>query len=921
MSPTMLVRRIAAWLRRSRLDDELRDELAQHVNWRADALAADGLAPDEARRRAAVEVGNLTRLREEARTMWGFPSIDSIAQDVRYGARQVRRAPVFTLIAVLSLAIGIGAGTAVFSLADAAILRTMAVRDPSALRIIEWTSGPVFPFSSLNGYARQNAAGLGSTSFSLAAYQSFHADAARYVDVLGFADLYQVNASIDGRSELATAHAVSGNYFDVLGVAPAVGRALGAIDDARDADPALVISHRLWKSRFGGDPGAVGRIVAVNSVSFTVVGVLPPAFHGTGQIGTDPDLYVPLSLKPRVVPNDDPPADPNFWWVLMLGRLKPGVGEAEARDAMDVLLKRTVAAAKPALSAKDYPGVELLPGGRGQVENREEMRDPLKTMALVTLTVLLAACANVAGLLLARGRARAREISIRVAIGAPRTRMVRQLLTEAALIAAAGGALGVAAATWLSGALAPALGAGPEATDLLARIDLRVLAFATLAACACALLFGVVPAFRATDLKVGAGLQEASRGAVRGSSRRVLSGALIVAQIALSLLLVAGAVLLMRTVGNLQRVDLGFNPSNLLLFRVDPSLNGYEGPRTVALYSTILDRLRATPGVTQASLSSHRLVANSSSIGVVARTDEARPAEGSSDAAAFERSHLAWMQTVDEGFFSTLAIPFARGRTFEAADAGGPPVAVINRALAKQLYQSGDAVGHMLNTGSRRRAGEPGVEVIGVVEDAVYTSMRSPKPPTLYLFYRQHPEMKNAPTFEVRTAGSPGALAVTVRELVRSIDPNLPVYGVITQQDQIAASISQEQLFARLAAFLALVAALLAGIGLYGLLAYTVATRVPEIGLRMALGAARGRMQWMVLRESLVLAGLGVAAGVPLALFGTRILAAMLFGLPPRDPVTLGGAAVGMFLLAVLAGYLPARRASRVDPLVALRAE
>ena len=914
-----VLRHLAAWLRRDRLDDEMRAELAQHVELTATRLVEDGVAPDEARRRAAVSVGNSLRLREDARRLWGFPRLDSIVQDVRYGLRQIARAPGFSAIAILSLGIGIGAGAAVFSLADAVLLRTMAVRDPHSLVLIKWRSGPVFPFSSLNGYGEQNDDGLASTSFSQAAYRSFRADASREVDVLGFADLYQVNLAADGRSEIGSAHAVSGNYFDVLGVAVPEGRALGEIDDRSDAPPAAVVSASLARHRFGGDAEAVGRVIAVNNIPFTIVGVTPPSFHGTGQVGSNPDVYVPLAMKSRVVPNDDPPDDPNFWWVLMLGRLKPGVAAADARNALDLLLKRTVAAAKPALEAKDYPRVDLLPGGRGQLENRDSMREPLRTMALVTVVVLLVACANVASLLLARGRARTRELSIRVAIGAPRRRVVRQLLTEALLIALVGCAVGVALATWMSAALAPALTTTLEPAELLARVDNRVLAFAVTLACACAALFGVMPSLRATNLPVGPALQE-TRTMMTGRPRRLLSAALVVAQMALSLLLVAGATLLVRSVRNLERADLGFDATNLLLFRLDPAGSGYDAAHTIDVYSRTLERLRATPGVVSASLSSHKLIANSSAIGVVSRLDETLPDPGSAAMKTFAKSHYAWQLGIDERFFTTMRMRVVRGRPFEPADAGGRPVVLVNRTLARQLFQTDDVVGRQFNTGTLRQRHDASA-IVGVVEDAHYTTIRGEKPPTLYTYYRRPPGMKNAATFEVRTAGPPAALAASVREVVRDVDPKLPVFGVMTQTDQIATSVRQERLFARLATLLGAVAVLLSAIGLYGLLAYGVAQRRTEIGLRMALGAERGRVQRMVLRESLRLAIFGLVAGVPLAVAGTRVLDSMLFGLAPRDPLTLAGAALSMLVLAAVAGYLPARRAARVDPMVALRAE
>jgi predicted permease len=540
-------------------------------------------------------------------------------------------------------------------------------------------------------------------------------------------------------------------------------------------------------------------------------------------------------------------------------------------------------------------------------------------MALVATLVLLVACANVAGLLLARGRVRTRELSVRAAIGAARRRIVRQLITESLMIAALGAAIGIGIAQSLSAALAPALGNSVEDARWLTGLDGRVVLFAIATAAACALIFGLVPAFRATNTDVNATLQDASRGAV--AHRRALSGALVVAQIAMSLLLVAGAGLLVRSLRNLELADLGFDPSHLLLFRIDPTVNGYEGRRAIDLYARILERARATPGVAAASMSSHRLISRSSSIAVARRPDEQPPAPGSPEARAFDRTHLAWNMTVDERFFETLGIRMLRGRSFEAADETGAPVVVVNQALARQLFQSEDVLGREIVFGSPKRDNPAPLHIVGVVADARYTAMREPKPPTFYMYYRQHPEMKNAPTFEIRTAGPPSALAASMRDIVHEIDPNLPMFAVLSQSEQIAKSLTQERLFARLATLLGCAAVALSAIGLYGLLAYGVARRTREIGLRMALGAAQRTVRWMVLGESIRLVALGLVIGMPAALAGTKILQSLLFGLDARDPVTLGVACLVMVALALLASYLPARRAARVDPMVALRAD
>jgi predicted permease len=536
-------------------------------------------------------------------------------------------------------------------------------------------------------------------------------------------------------------------------------------------------------------------------------------------------------------------------------------------------------------------------------------------MAFVTAIVLLIACANVANLLLARGRARMREIAVRVAIGAPRRRVVRQLFTEALLLAVAGSVLGAFIATRLARALLPALASGPD--PLLTRIgvDWRLLLFVVLVASTAAILFGLVPAFRSSDVHLSAGLEEARRGATAAPRRRLLTGSLVVAQIALSVLLVAGAGLLVRSVRNLARVDLGFNPHNLLLFRIDPIRNGYSSERAGQLYTALLERLRATPGVQSASLSSHRLISNSSSFGAASRLDETAPPRRSAEDREFRRTHGAYELVVDEHFFSTLSIPLLRGRTFVAADAGGELVAVVNRALALQLFRSDDVVGRQFRT---NRAP---YRIVGVAADARYASLRREMGPTAYLYYPQRLDMKGAPTFEVKTVGPPAALASTIRDIVHDLDPTLPVAKIGTQADQIAASVATERLFAALATLLGLVAVALSAIGLHALLAYGVTQRTPEIGVRMALGADRRTVAWMILKQSLVLATIGLAVGLTAAVAGMRVIQALLFDLRVRDPLTLATAAAIMLIVSATAGYLPARRAARVDPLVALRAE
>ena len=918
MASLTFVRRLAALFRRRRLDAEFREEIAQHIALRRQALEDGGMDPREAAYEAQKLFGNVTVIHEETRAMWGFPSVETMLQDLRYGGRLLRRSPMFTIVAVLSLAIGIGATAAVFSLADSLFFRPLPVPHPEQLSVIKWRSGPIFPFDSLDGYGEQSDDGLASTSFSLIAYRRMRAETSGMMDVFGFADLYRTNITVAGRAELGEAHAVSGNYFAVMGVPPALGRAFGDGDDRADADPAAVISHALWQRRFGGAGDAVGRGLVLNGAPFTVVGIMPPGFRGSGQVGESPDVYVPLALRGRITKSPENPDDPNVWWILMMGRLKPGATRPQAQPALDLILKQTVAAARPTMAAKDLPRVDLIAGARGQVEDRDSMREPMRTMAIVVVMVLLVACANVANLLLARGRARVRELTVRVAIGASRQRVVRQLLTEGLLLAALGSLLGVIAAQWIAGALLPALQEPNTASLATTGLNARVVIFVALLGSACAVMFALLPALRATDVSLAAGLQEASRGAASARTRGGLSSGLVVAQIALSMILVAAAVLLVRSVRQLQQVPLGFDAEHLLIFKVDPTLNGYDDPRIRQTYASILERLRHSGGVKAATLSSHMLISNSSSYGMSARLDEAAPDPRSEQSRAFRATHGVYRLNVDAQFLETMGIPLQRGRTFDARDtATGQQVAVINRALAKQLFGAEDVVGRRFRLGLLPTS--PAVEVIGVCADARYASLRREMAPTVYLSVLQQPAA--GVTFEVRTTGDPTALAPTAHEIVRSVDPNLPLFAVQSQSQQVAASLRRERLFAKLSTWLGVVTLGLSAIGLYALLAYTVTRRTPEIGIRMALGAGRATVRWMILRQSLVLGGCGLALGVAGAVAGTKLLEALLFGVEPRDPLAISFAAVLMLAVSALAGYLPARRASRVDPLVALRAD
>jgi predicted permease len=911
------VRHLRAAVTRARLDAELAEEIQQHIALRTQALIDAGADPREAAWEARRAFGNITIVREESRQMWGFRSFDALLQDLRFGGRLLRRSPGFTLAAVGSLAIGIGAAAAVFSLADSLLLRTLPVRSPQELVLFRWISGPELVFDSLNGYGNQTETESSSTSFSLTAFETIRQELASRAEVFAFADLYRTNISIDGRPDTAYAHAVSGNYFSALGLTPSAGRLLGPGDEREDAPAAAVLSHEFWERRFGGDENAIGKLVVLNGVSFTIAGVLPRDFRGTLQVGQSLDLMVPLSVYGSVT-RGGKADDPNFWWVLMMARPAPGVSPETLQSASDAILKRTVMAAKPDLAAGMLPRMRIEAGGQGQVENRDLMREPLKIMAMVVAIVLLVACANVANLLLARGRARAREMAVRAAIGAPRGRMVRQLLTEGLLLGGIACLAGLVLAQWLAMTLLPALGSDPMPLSLTYRLDWRILGFTCSLALICSLAFGLGPSVRATDARMQATLQEGSRGTAGAQRRFGASAVLVVAQVALSMLLVTAAALLTWSAIKAQSVPAGFDPQRLLTFSVDTSLNGYDEIRTRGFIVQALERLRAIPGVTAASISSHRLISNSASI-ATARPAGPLPAFADpAEARQFAMRNRAWRLTIDDRFHQTLGIPILRGTTFPTTMApDGPGKVMVNAALAQQLFGSADVVGRHLVMGTRAE-GKP-LEIVGVVADARYTTLKSDPPPTVYIPYQQ--ASLNRVTFNVRTAGEPTALTSTVRETLRGIDDTLPLFDIRTQEEQILRSLTQERLFARLALLLGSVTLVLSAIGVYGLLAYAVTRRTPEIGVRMALGAERSQVRWMILRQSVLLVGIGLLIGIPAAIATSGTIQSLLFGLEATDPRAVAASAVILAAVALAAAAVPARRASRIDPLVALRSE
>jgi predicted permease len=847
-------------------------------------------------------------------------------KDLRYGLRMLLHARGWTAVVVLSLALGIGANTAIFSAMNAMLLTRIPVKDPDTLVRLRYAGRNQMATSSSDyGVARRPGAEDVRTTFSYPMYQQFLKDNQTMADVLACAPDGRVNVAVNGQAELATAFVASGNYFRVLGVDASLGRVFGPDDDRPTAPPVAVISDRFWRSRFGSDRSVVGKVVSVNLVQVTIVGVLPPAFTGIQQpVAMPADISFPVSLEPQI---DHPPVingvalsrlvQPTYWWLQVMGRLKPGaspeqvegnlagVFQATARAGLDSYLAGLTTEARAASSNQKRTAVPRLlvePGARGIYDVSETNLRAVRILTGVVALVLLIVCANVANLLLSRATGRQKEVSIRLSVGATRGRLVRQMLVESLLLAFLGGALGIGFGYWGRQLLPGTLGT-------LAPLDWRVFLFTAAVVVLTGVVFGIAPALRTTRADINSVLKETSR-SVAGS-RSVLGKSLLVVQVAISLVLVTGAGLFLRTLGNLRAVDVGFDPANLVLFRVNPQLNGYDEQHSAALYQQLIDRLGSLPGVRAATLSNPSLLSgsvNQSGIFVQGRTYEI----------GVQQQDRINRLVVAPNFFDVMKIPLKLGRGLSDAEnnAKAPKVAVINEAAAKKYFPEGNPIGRRFGS-SVETSGQ--IEVVGVVRDAKYDSLREDAPPTMYVPFRQ--SRMGSPSIAVRTSGDPLTFVAAIRETVRAIDPDLPMVDVSTQMEQVEQRFEQERTFAQAYTLFGALALVLAAVGLYGVMSYTVARRTNEIGIRLALGAQREQVLGATMRESLMLVCIGAVIGIAIVFASSRFVASLLFGVPKNDPTSIALATAVLGVVACLAAYLPARRASRVDPMVALRNE
>ncbi|MBS1822593.1 MAG: ABC transporter permease [Acidobacteria bacterium] len=903
------LRRVRMLFQGSRFQDDLDEEMRTHKELREQEYRDRGLSPEAAHSAASRRFGNTASIRERSFRAWGWSWLEGLLQDARYGVRSMFRSPVLTLVALLSLALGIGANTAIFSFLDAIMLRSLPVKEPAQL--VQLGEGDEAGVTDRYG---------SDTLYSYPFFREFRQKNTAFSDVAAvFSFGSSVHGTLDRRDQMQglTPDIVSGTFFSTLGVQPVLGRLFTPGDDAVEgAHPVAVISYAFWQSGFAGAPDILNHTVKLGDATFSIVGVAPPGFFGI-EVGHAPDLWVPMAMM-RSLPSHFTGYNDNFFQSnYIFGRLKPGVTGAQAEAEVNVLYQQIVRGFPDAklnaynLSHLERTHIPLTSLSNGRSYLRRNFSDPLKILMGITALVLLIACANIANLLLARSTVRAREFAVRQALGAQRVRLVRQLLTESLLLAIAGGILGVAFAVVADRLLLRMISGGADA-DLIpldVSLNLRLLLFSLAATLTTAIVFGIVPALRGTRVQVTDALKD-GRGPSSGTSRSPLGKTLIVAQVAVSLVLAVAAVLFVRSLVNLTRIDPGFNRNGVLRLDIDSNVTGLKGddPRLMAMFGEIEQRVSALPGVKAASFGSF-FFAQGSWNGVINV-----PGAGYNDRIDVKHN------VIDGDFFKTMQIPLLAGRTFGPQDtATSHKVAIISEATARDLFPTGvNPIGRHYFLG-RDPNPKSDVEVVGIVKDVKFLSLQEAQQYIDYIPNPQHPWGYGG--LAVRYSGDFNAVSTAVQQAIHSVDRTLPISHVTTLDSIVDRTITNQRLVAQLSAFFGLLAVFLSSIGIYGLMSYMVGKRTNEIGIRIAVGASRASVRWLVMREILLLVAIGIAIGVPVTFFGSRIVTSMLFGLRGTDAVSLAASIAGLLLIAVLAGYLPARRAARVDPVVALRYE
>ena len=1006
--------------RRKRMLEDLEQDIRDHIERETQDNIERGIPPEEAHYAAVRKFGNVTRVKEDTREVWSFVWLEQLLQDIRFGLRMLSKSPGFAAVAILTLALGIGANTAIFSLIDAVMLRSLPVENPSQLVLLKWSARNA---PNLRGYMTSGdcpmnvmpgAANPYGCSFSEPMFREI-AQANVFAETAAFANSGRLNLTGNGPATVINGQLVSGEFFRTMGLNAAAGRLFEAADDTPSAAPVAVLNYGYWQSAFGGSRDVIGRTIELNNVPFTIIGVAEQRFTGITP-GSDYDVWLPLSDAQRTSDLmfwQNRSSDVNTWWLTIVGRLKPGTQLGSVQAAVSGLFRNemlhgavplfhggamasrpggpggrgprsdqmfhgampqaggigpgaarvpvqqppagAVSAPKEAAGASmsqsagkapvilaappgttpetgrktlstaaDDPQVALLPAQTGLTGARTEYSNPLYVLMLAVGIILLITCANVAGLMLARAAARQKEMAVRLALGAGRARVVRQLLTESVMLSVLGGALGILFAYWGAHAIVSFVSSNQtRPLGFATGVDLRVLGFTVTISLLTGILFGIAPTFRGARVDLTPALKEGERSS--GSSGYAgrkwfgIGNALVVAQVALAIVVLVGAGLLVRTLQNLRSIDVGFDSHNILVFGIDPTLIGYKGAQVDAFYRDLQARLADTSGVTSASYSILPLLSNR--LGITGFHWPGMPQDQTS---------MADGLAVGPNFFATMHIPFLAGRDFNASDfkvaaannAVTPSPArtavIVNQAFVQKYLGKENPLGKQFgeSAGDANAPATPGYEIIGVVRDAKYNSLRRDIQAMMYT-----PQSAGGASFELRTAADPQAILPAIREVVAQVSTNLPLFNVTTESQQIDRLLFQERLIARLSGFFGLLALVLACVGLYGLLSYEVSRRTREIGIRLALGAQPASVLKLVLRQGIALAAAGAAVGIAVALGVTRYLASMLYDVHANDPLTMIGVAVLLTLVAFAACYLPARRAMSVDPLVALHYE
>ena len=920
--------RMRSWLRsvirRQRLEGEMEEEIRFHLEARAKDLIRHGLTPRQAARQARLEFGGVATHKDGMRHSLGLRWWDELWSDLGYGLRILKKSPGFTAIAVGSLALAIGANTTIFSVTNELLLERLAVPHPEQLRLLTITGDQkvVVHFywgddgGTVNGRARFD-------TFTYPVYQQLRARNEVLEPIFAFKNFGRANITVDGNARSVSAELVSGNFYQQLQVQPQLGRAILPSDDqAPGTGAVVVISDSFWNRAFNRSPGAIGKTITVNMSPMTIVGVNPRGFTGAESVQVSPDLFMPLSMAPLMRGSIGEPgsvlSSTDLWWLQLMARAKPGVSDEQARAALDVVLRAAVPATMTIEKGGTLPRMEVEDGSRGLNQAARDYSAPLYVLIAMVSSVLLLACANMANLMLARAAMRQREMSVRLALGAGRWRILRQVLTEGLLLSFAGGALGLLLG-YSGRTLLPNLVASSwQDVEMNIPFHWRVFAFTAGITIGTGILFGIFPAWAATRAEIGSALKQGSQTASR--RRKALTGKSIVAfQVALSTLLVVAAVLFLRTLTKLTAIDPGFRTDHLLLFEISLPEKRYQPPKDVALQTRLEEELRTVPGTEGVTASDIPLLSGvMMNGGFFPEGSPQRDFSQSNESERHDMNSFPSQAHVGNDFISVMKIPMIAGRAFTKQDTeSSPKVAIINQVLARRFFPNQNPVGKRFTQGPPTSK-PTWVQIVGVCADTRYNSMRNDPAPLVLGLYRQLPEANDL-TFMIRTPLQAESILPSIIKVVHRIDPDLPLMNVRTQEQQINDNLQQERMFAGMTSGFALLALSLAVVGIYGIMSYTVAQRTNEIGIRLALGATRRQVRSMVLREAGWLSVAGVLCGLAIALALGRLVKSMLYGLQPADPASLMGAAGLLIAVALIAGWVPAMRASSVEPMEALR--